>query len=84
MGDGAKTAAAGLLDFGQAAEYLGVTISTLRWLRRTNRLPGTFRLGRKLRIRREDLDKWVERQAERGQNLRCQTPTLSGTERGRL
>jgi len=51
----------GLMDLAQAAEYLGVKVSSMRWLRRTGRLP-FFRLGQRLRIRKDTIDKYIEAQ----------------------
>jgi excisionase family DNA binding protein len=50
---------------GQAAEYLGVTVQTLGVWRCTRRYPLPFvKVGSKVRYRKADLDKFIERRTE--------------------
>jgi len=52
---------AGLMDFANAARYLGfgASVATLRQLRRTGRIP-CRRVGPKLLIHRDDLDRFAK------------------------
>lgn len=52
---------AGLLDVKNAARYLGVSIHTVRWLRRTFQLKAAM-VGNKLMFRQSDLDEYITRQ----------------------
>ena len=47
------------MDLTAAAEYLGVSVSTLRWLRRMRKLP-FYRIGSKLHVKRHELDEYIE------------------------
>ena len=54
------------LNEGQAARYLGMSRRYLYFLRRVAEEPlPFFRVGRLVRYRREDIDRWTERLVER-------------------
>jgi excisionase family DNA binding protein len=50
----------------EVAELLKVSVGTLRRWRREGTGPPSLRLGRGVRYRRRDVDRWAERQRERG------------------
>jgi excisionase family DNA binding protein len=54
-----------LLTISEAAELLRTPVATLRYWRHLGTGPHSFRLGRRVLYRRDDLDAWV--QARRGQ-----------------
>ena len=54
-----------LLTIGEAAEVLRAPVATLRYWRHLGTGPHSFRVGRRVVYRRDDLDAWVE--ARRGQ-----------------
>jgi excisionase family DNA binding protein len=54
-----------LLTISEAAEMLRAPVATLRYWRHLGTGPHSFRLGRRVLYRRDDLDAWVE--AHRGQ-----------------
>jgi excisionase family DNA binding protein len=54
-----------LLSPKQVASYLGVPVTTLYVWRHRGGGPPAFRVGRHLRYRREDLEEWLKRQANR-------------------
>ena len=54
-----------LLTISEAAEVLRAPVATLRYWRHLGTGPHSFRLGRRVLYRRDDLDAWVE--ARRGQ-----------------
>lgn len=60
MQDGLKISPAGLMDLPNAALYLGVPVSTMRWLRRMHKLP-FLTLGGRLMVTQKDLDEYIER-----------------------
>jgi excisionase family DNA binding protein len=49
-----------LLTIREAAEVLRAPIATLRYWRHLGTGPRSFRLGRRVLYRRDDLDAWVE------------------------
>ena len=53
-----------LLTISEAAEVLRAPVATLRYWRHLGTGPHSFRLGRRVLYRRDDLDAWVE--AHRG------------------
>lgn len=55
---------AGLLTIEAAAAYLGCSVTSMRFLRRTNRIPAA-QLGKRLAFRREDLDAYISDQLKR-------------------
>ena len=57
-------APSGLMDLENAAQYLGVNIGTIRWMRRMKKLP-FVRLGGKLYLKQCDLDAYIEEVTER-------------------
>ena len=54
-----------LLTISEAAEVLRAPVATLRYWRHLGTGPHSFRLGRRVLYRRDDLDAWVD--AHRGQ-----------------
>ena len=59
MSNELKISPSGLMDLSIAAEYLGVTVATLRWLRRMKKLP-FLKLGGKLFVRQNEIDSYLE------------------------
>lgn len=55
-----------LLKIAKAAQLLCVPVATLRYWRHLGTGPPSFRLGRRVLYRRDDLDSWVD--AQRGQD----------------
>lgn len=53
-----------LLTINEAAELLRTPVATLRYWRHLNIGPPSFRLGRRVRYRRDDLGTWIDAQAE--------------------
>lgn len=53
-----------LLTTHQLAEYLGITTRTLERWRATRVGPAWVYAGRKVRYRRQDVDKWLESQRQ--------------------
>jgi excisionase family DNA binding protein len=51
-----------LLTIAEAAELLRAPVATLRYWRHLNIGPRSFRLGRRVLYRRDDLNAWVEAQ----------------------
>ena len=49
----------GLMSIQDAAAYLGVTVDTMRWLRRTKRLPFA-KIGAELRVTKVALDAYID------------------------
>ena len=47
----------------EAATYLRVPVSTLRYWRLRNEGPASFRIGRRVAYRLADLDAWLDEQA---------------------
>jgi excisionase family DNA binding protein len=43
----------------EVAEELGIPVGSAYDLAREGRLPGVVRLGRRIRIRRDELDRWI-------------------------
>jgi excisionase family DNA binding protein len=54
-----------LLSEAEVAEYLNVSIDTMRRWRREGTGPPYVMAGSRPRYRREDVDRWLERQARR-------------------
>ena len=50
----------------EVADYLGVPIRTVYAWRHRGTGPRGFRVGRHVRYRREDVDAWLEEQADKG------------------
>lgn len=53
-----------LLSPDEVAHYLGVPIRTLYAWRHTGRGPRGFKVGRHVRYRRADVDRWLDQQAD--------------------
>jgi len=51
----------GLMGIEDAARYMCCSVTTMRWLRRTRQVL-FIKLGGKLMVRRQNLDKWIEQQ----------------------
>jgi predicted DNA-binding transcriptional regulator AlpA len=51
---------AGLLGTNEAADYLGLSPATLRWRRHANRGPKSFVVGRLVKYRQVELDRYLE------------------------
>ncbi len=49
-----------LLTMGEAAALLRAPVATLRYWRHLGTGPHSFRLGRRVLYRRDDLDAWIE------------------------
>ena len=52
-------APSGLMDLRSAAHYLGVSVDSMRWLRRMKKLP-FLKIGAKLKVRQADLDDFIQ------------------------
>jgi predicted DNA-binding transcriptional regulator AlpA len=52
------------LNIKEAAEVTGVTEGTLRWHRHRGTGPKSFKLGRRVAYRMEDLRAWIDEQSE--------------------
>lgn len=52
-----------LLSVEAVAAFLGVPVATLYQWRHKNTGPRSIRVGRYIRYRREDVDRWLERQS---------------------
>ena len=55
---------ADLLTIAEAAELLRTPVATLRYWRHRNTGPRSFRLGRRVLYRRDDLRLWIDAQRE--------------------
>ncbi len=55
-----------LLTIDEAARYLRVPINTLRWYRAEAIGPCSFKLGRRVRYWKSDLDAWLAEQTAKG------------------
>lgn len=53
-----------ILSVQQVADLLQINEYTVRYKARNGIIPGFFRIGRKWRIRRADLEKWIDTQIE--------------------
>jgi excisionase family DNA binding protein len=53
-----------LLTISEAAELLRTPVATLRYWRRLGTGPASFRLGRRVLYRRDDLQSWIDVQRE--------------------
>ena len=56
---------ADLLTIAEAAKLLPAPVATLRYWRHRNTGPRSFRLGRRVLYRRDDLHAWIAAQRER-------------------
>ena len=61
---------ADLLTIGEAAELLRAPVATLRYWRHLGRGPHSFRLGRRVLYRRDDLHAWIDAQHDGSQSNR--------------
>lgn len=62
----------GLMTTEQVSAELGIPVGTLRYYRSTGRGPASFRLGGRVRYRRDLLEAWVaeqERNTQRGEGV---------------
>jgi excisionase family DNA binding protein len=60
-----------LLTITEAAELLRAPVATLRYWRHCNTGPRSFRLGRRVLYRREDLRAWVDAQHHQDNSARA-------------
>lgn len=58
-----RVSPSGLMTIQDAAVYLGAKLDTLRWLRRTKRLP-FVKIGAKLMIKQSILDAYIDQMTE--------------------
>ncbi|WP_340540680.1 helix-turn-helix transcriptional regulator [Nocardioides sp. GXZ039] len=56
------------------AELLGIPAATVRYWRHTGQGPRGFRVGRAVRYRRTDVDRWIE-EREREERLNASSAT---------
>lgn len=61
-----------LLTITEAAELLRTPVASLRFWRQRNIGPRSFRLGRRVLYRRDDLHAWIDAQRDRGVTTRLQ------------
>lgn len=54
-----KISQGGLMDIESVAAYLGTNVDSVRWLVRTRKLP-TGKVGKRLKFRKTDVDKYIE------------------------
>ena len=54
----------GLMGLESAALYLGVGVNTMRWLRRTRKLP-FVKIGAKVMVKQSAIDEYIEQQTDR-------------------
>ena len=54
-----------LLTIAEAADVLRTPVATLRYWRHRNTGPCSFRLGRRVLYRRDDLHNWIDAQRDR-------------------
>ncbi len=59
-----------LLTITEAAELLRAPVATLRYWRHHNTGPRSFRLGRRVLYRREEVHAWIEAQQDLGRRER--------------
>ena len=59
-----------LLTITEAAELLRAPVATLRYWRHLGTGPRSFRLGRRLLYRRDDLSAWIDAQRQQGSTSR--------------
>ena len=52
----------------EVAAFLSMPVLTLRTWRKTGKGPRVYRIGRRVRYRREDVEAWVDRQETRTDN----------------
>lgn len=45
--------------FEELADWFGVDLATLRWMRQTGQGPRAHRVGKALRVRRADVESWL-------------------------
>jgi len=50
------------LTIDEVSEEYGIPVRTLRWYRSVGRGPVSFKLGRRVRYRKSDVDDWVNAQ----------------------
>ncbi|MCU1616472.1 MAG: transcriptional regulator, MerR family [Frankiales bacterium] len=55
-----------LLTIAEAAELLRAPVATLRYWRHLGTGPHSFRVGRRVLYRRDDVSAWIESQHDRG------------------
>jgi excisionase family DNA binding protein len=65
MTDQPTSNAADLLTVTEAAELLRAPVATLRYWRHLGTGPRSFRLGRRVLYRRDDLRSWIDARADR-------------------
>ena len=66
------------LDTKQAAKYLGVHFDTMRRFRRMGGGPPFTRIGRAVRYRSTDLDRWMEERSVASTSQEAAHPPSSG------
>ena len=66
MPDPTAASPSDLLTITEAAELLRAPVATLRYWRHLGTGPGSFRLGRRVLYRRDDLDSWITSQHDHG------------------
>ena len=59
-----------LLTIAEAAQLLRTPVATLRYWRHLGTGPRSFRLGRRVLYRRDDLDTWIDAQRRQADNSR--------------
>ena len=64
MPNQAETAAPELLTITEAAELVRAPVATLRYWRHLGTGPRSFRLGRRVLFRRDDLHAWIDTQRD--------------------
>ena len=61
--DNIRISPSGLMSIQDAAVYLGVKVDTMRWLRRTKRLP-FVKIGARVMVRRPALEAYIDQMTE--------------------
>jgi len=55
-----RIAPSGLMDIANAAIYLGISVDSLRWIKRMRRVP-FYKLEKRIMFSKGDLDEYLER-----------------------
>jgi len=74
MTDQASSQQPELLTLTEAAQLLRAPIATLRWWRHNGTGPRSFRLGRHVLYRRDDLHTWIDTQHDLATTPTCPSP----------
>jgi excisionase family DNA binding protein len=81
---GAEGNSAGLMTLAEGAGYLNIPLGTIQWFVHRTRVIAKYKIGRRVMVKREDLDALIESGSARSADVGAQAPAVKREKRSAL